>query len=94
MKYPTWKVLEWMDEPEEKGEPIPLDCPHCEREALMPCSAWKDAAIIGAFGLSVILDPPIRPPENWLPGKVRCRSCRKGFEKMREWDGARKVKVA
>ena len=82
VRVPTWKILRWDGEPDGKGEPVSLECPHCGHEALMPRSDWDGATIIAAFGLSVILDPPIKPPDNWMPGQVRCRKCRHGFEKM------------
>jgi len=73
----TWKVIEWENEPLEKGESWPLDC-ECGIEAACPAGRLKGAMVIAITGTSFIFEPPgFVPPESWLPTKIQCRRCKR-----------------
>jgi hypothetical protein len=74
----TWKVLKWTNRPKRPAEWIPLDCP-CGYEALCPTSV--KAPIISVLGMKLVFDSSLyRPPENFLPDKIKCRKCGRIFQ--------------
>jgi len=75
----TWNVLEWTNRP-EKVRSIALICPRCATEAELEIGEMPGGSIIAAAGLNLIFDPPgYKPPENSMPDRIRCRSCRTLF---------------
>ena len=77
----TWRVFKWDNRPSETTT-IPLDCPHCGREADFPIGPLPGGMIIAANGLTLIFDPPgYKPPPSSMPDEVGCRHCRRIFGK-------------
>jgi hypothetical protein len=75
----TWSTLEWPGRP-GKVRPIPLICPNCATEAVLEIGDMPGGSIIAAVGLNLIFDPPgYKPPDNAMPQRIRCRSCRTLF---------------
>lgn len=74
----TWKIIDWKDRPAETQD-IPIDCPHCEREAVMTVGKTP-TPIITIIGMGVIFDDAsYQPSDNFFPTTIRCRNCRKFF---------------
>lgn len=76
MKQKTWKILEWVDEPDVKAGPIPLQCSQCDRESYCPTGVLSGGVIIAISGMSIITDPPgLAVPDSFLPTTIECRGC-------------------
>lgn len=75
----TWRVLNWENEPQVKGDMVSLDC-DCGRDALCPAGVLVGAVIIASWGRQLVFDPPIVPPDNFLPTRIQCRACRRIYE--------------
>jgi hypothetical protein len=72
----TWNPVKWDGKP-DKVLPISLICPNCATEATLDIGEMPGGSIIAAVGLNLIFDPPgYKPPENSMPQRIRCRSCR------------------
>ena len=75
----TWKIVEWKDRP-DKTTLESLCCPNCETDAEIPIGETPGGLVIAAIGINLIFDPPgYKPPKNFMPDTVRCRTCRKTF---------------
>lgn len=71
----TWRVLSWLNEPVEKGPPLPLICV-CGRDAECPAGVLLDGAIVGVVGTSLLFDPPeFKPQAGFVPDAIQCRRC-------------------
>lgn len=76
----TWDVMEWKNMP-EVTHGIALNCPVCGTDAMLEVGEFPGGLVIAAIGLGLIFEPAgYRPPENSMPGVIRCRHCRKIFE--------------
>jgi len=75
----TWKTVEWRSKP-DKVKLIRLICPSCATEAELEIGEMLGGSIIAAIGLDLVFDPPnYDPPEDSMPQRIRCRSCRTLF---------------
>jgi len=78
----TWNVLTWNDKP-EATRPIMLCCPKCGSDARLDIGETPGGIIIAAIGLGIVFDPPgYRPPSNFMPDEIKCRTCRKIFSSL------------
>lgn len=76
MRFKTWKVLEWVNEPDNKGDNLPLQCTNCGRDAFCPSGILLDGFIIAIKGMGIFTDPPsLGLPDNFLPTTIECRGC-------------------
>lgn len=75
----SWEIKKWSNRPTQTRT-LALVCPSCGTDAEIEVSDAPGALIIAAIGLRIIFDPPgHRPPPNFMPDEIRCRSCRNVF---------------
>ena len=80
----TWKVLRWDDRPVET-DTIFLACKHCKTDAAIPIGQLPGGMVIAAIGLNLVFDPPgYKPPTNFMPNEIQCRTCYKIYTDEKE----------
>lgn len=85
----SWKVLQWNDRP-PKVETILLACKHCKTDAAVPIGPLPGGMVIAAIGLNLIFDPPgYKPPVNFMPNEIQCRTCGKIYSDKEGLDDVR-----
>lgn len=71
--------MEWPDKP-PIARTIAPHCPKCGWDGELEIGATPGGLILATIGLNIVFDPAdYVPPENFMPGAIKCRGCRRIF---------------